>query len=189
MSVLDDKCFKHVHKFCTVLTEDLLCGSERLHLKNEDELCILLGSNYYTYLTLTDGFAHEVVKVCVVNEKVYTVERGLDGTKDKYWPCSTEVTYDGTAPSALVDLWRKADEDIPEDPYEPESLYSGHFCVGRFDYRVKNGKIVACRQNKNMLDENCYDNPVITVDEDGCISAIAEGSPNLPVYSRCKDDY
>jgi len=150
VSVLDDKCFKHVHKFCTVLTEDLLCGSERLHLKNEDELCILLGSNYYTYLTLTDGFAHEVVKVCVVNEKVYTVERGLDGTKDKYWPCSTEVTYDGTAPSALV---------------------------------------VACRQNKNMLDENCYDNPVITVDEDGCISAIAEGSPNLPVYSRCKDDY
>ena len=183
-STMQDKCFKAATRFCSELSVQLPKHQNYLHLDEDaqHQLCYLLGDDNYTYLTLSDGKCVETVRLCVAREALY-IDRGIDDTEARSWPCGTSITFEW-AESAMIDLSIKANEYVPEEP-ECDKLFSGKVCVGRYDLVIEDGLIVSCRQNKNMLHEGCYESPVITIDEDGCVSAIAEGPTGYGYEARC----
>lgn len=185
MSIAADKCYKAAFKFKAVLERQLDCDAAVMHTTEDDLLCALLGEEYYTYLMLCHGCRVELVRACVSSGKVY-IDREIDKTYARDWPCGTEIYFEPAAQSAMVDALKAADECVPEVPECDEKLYTGMFCIGRFNFRVQDGLITECLPNGRNIANDCFTNPVITFDKNGCIECVAEAPETTLVYRECK---
>ena len=184
MSVVEDKCFKELHRFCTHLAQPLRPNGITLDTDDDDKICHALGNKHYTYLTVIGDCVHEVIRVCSVSGSLY-VDRAIDETCMGDWPCGTEVSFEWN-PSAIADQMRKADELIPEEP-ECDEPYSGQFCMGRFNFIVRKGLIVDCKPNGRNIANDEFINPVVQFDKNGCIECVTEGPDKFLQYREpCK---
>lgn len=187
MKLFEDKDFVPLYGACFTLKRDLSCGVLTLELTDNQELCAKLNGGY-TYLVLTSHEypnCHEIVKVCQQNGALF-LERGIDNTKERDWPCGAQAKYD-TVPSGVWDMWQDVTRYERTEDDECKSLYTGKFCMGRFDFSIKDGLITDCRPNKRDIANACFENPVITFDKNGCIESVAEGNDKLVHYKPCRD--
>lgn len=166
-----EKCFKPLYGKCTRTDETLYkddCGLP-VSPKDRAKLCQELGEDHYTYLVLSDGFCHEIIKVAQMHGHLY-IERAQEHTSKEEWPCGTQLKFDWTR-SGIAEL--KESEEVQEA--ECEELFTGKIKNGNCTVEFKDGVAIKETPNKNQIGDGCYDNPVITM-EDGCIERIAEGS-------------
>lgn len=182
--ISDNKRFKSWPFFATKLTGDLLYKDKFLDIPDEKGimLCDVLGLNYYTYLTLGDGCDFEVLRVCVKQGKLY-VEREIEGTRRKDWPCGTCLEFHFTN-AAWCDMARNL-EEVPEQENTCPQVWSGTICIGRWDYTVEDGLITGRECNNNNIPHNVVENPTICFDKDGCIEEVTEGQNSIAVVAKC----
>lgn len=180
--MLDDKCFKPLFRFCTATDVALERDDCALGLtdKVRAKLCQQLGDEFYTYLVLSDSLCHEVISVCY-SEGLLFIERGLDATDARSWPCGTTLSFEATL-SAWVDAKELVDETLDEEEC-PEELFKGKVKNGNCTVHFKDGKAIKEKVNKKQLHDGCYERPVITI-KDGCLVDIAEGS-GYPTLAGC----
>lgn len=58
------------------------------------------------------------------------------------------------------------------------TVYNGIIKAGNYNLVVENGLIVDCKVAKDRyIKQGTYKNAAVCVDEDGCITEIAEGNP------------
>ena len=181
--MFEDKCFKPLFGFCTCLYADLRKGDVVMALPPMEsaKLCAMLGSDFYTYLILYDNGCHEIVKVCQKDGVLY-VDRPYDATAEQEWSPGTDIKFDW-ALSAVKDLTELASKE-GEDDECPKELFTGEIKNGNCTVSFKDGLAVSEKATKRPVVDACYENPVITV-EDGCIVAMAEGSPTIRRATTC----
>ena len=175
------KCFKPLYGKCTRTDEDFHkddCGVP-VSDKDRAKLCQELGEDYFTYLVLSDGFCHEIIKVAQSHGMLYS-ERAQDNTSKEYWPCGTQLKFDWTH-SGLMQMLKTKDKDADECP---EELFTGEVKNGNCTIHFKEGVAVKSVPNKRQIADHCYENAVITM-EDGCITRIAEGAESVRYQSVC----
>lgn len=178
--MLDGKCFKPLFRFCTV-TDDALHRDDcaiALTDKARAKLCQQLGDDFYTYMVLSDSLCHEVISVCY-SEGILFIERGLDDTDARSWPCGTSLSFEATL-SAWMDS-RKLVEIEPEEC--EEELFSGKIKNGNCTVHFKDGVAVKEKVNKKQIPDGCYTHPIPTY-KNGCLVEIAEGA-GYPTLNNC----
>ena len=172
MSV-EDKCFKPLTRLCIELEEPLEKDDCALGLsdKNRAKLCQLLGSEYYTYLTLSDGLCHEVVRV-EQSKGLLFVERGFEDTNCQDWPCGTQLTHEVTY-AGLLDMARKTNEKIESEKC-PEERFTGEIKNGNCTVFFEDGVAVKEVPLKKQIPDGEYHNPSITY-LNGCQVRVVNG--------------
>ena len=180
--IQDNKYFKPWPFFATKLTGDLLYKDKFLDIPDEKgmTLCDKLGGDSYTYLTLGDGCDFEVIRVCPRQGKLY-VEREIEGTRRKDWPCGTCIEFQWTVCS-MQDLQYGSKPEEPEE-FDIPCGFNGTLCIGKWDYTIKNGWI-AGRECTNRNIPNFADNASICFDKDGCITEVVEGRNKVAQYIK-----
>lgn len=178
------KCFKPLYGFCTCLSEDLDRDDCALGLpdKYSAKLRQLLGNGFYTYLVISDGFCHEIIKV-ECSQGILYIERAQDHTSKENWTCGDRVKFDWTL-SGICDLKKVAEEEDEECPVE---LFTGEIKNGNCTVKFEDGIAVKNVPNKHQISDGCYDVPVVTY-KDGCLVAIAEGSREVS-YVSCDNGH
>ena len=175
-----EKCFKPLYGKCTKTDEEMLkddCGLP-VSPKDRAKLCQELGEDYYTYLVLSDGFCHEIIKVGQMHGHLY-VDRAQDGTTKEKWPCGTQLKFDWTR-SGIQEMTEpeSSEEECPED------LFTGEIKNGNCTVKFKEGVAVKSVPNKNQIQDGVYDEPVITM-EDGCITCVQKKTKTVRYQSGC----
>lgn len=192
MSDSQEKRFKPLSPFFkTEITSVFQRDSRFIEIEIEKgtELCVCLGAECYTYLAIGNECHWELIRVEVIQGRLYVGGRGLESTECREWPCGTCVEFHFTG-AAMLDLrdnyWRESKKTDHEDECaddEPE-LFNGTIKQGIWNLTVKDGVITKCKRSKRNLPTNDITrNTVLCWDDDGCITQAGGGKQPLPTLN------
>lgn len=192
MSDSQTKRFKPLSPFFKTELTAVLKRDDRflnMPLHKGTELCVCLGAECYTYLAIGNECHWELVRVEVIQGRLYISGRGLENTDCREWPCGTCVEFHFTAAS-MLDLrdnhWAedKKGDNKNECADEKPERYNGIIKQGIWNLVVKDGVIVDCKRSKRNLPTNDVTrNTVLCWDEDGCITQAGGGKQPLPTIN------
>lgn len=169
MNIADDKCFVPLPGFCAELESGIGTDDWELHLSKYLDI----SRDEYTVLSVRDDLNMEFITVCRDSDGDLRMHR--DDNRHVF-DCGAKVQFEWTLEGIQAVHRQKAEEPI--EPDCDKQLHSGTIKAGNLDYIVKDGLIVDCVLSKRRyIPAAQYHNVSVCVDEDGCITQIAEGNP------------